>query len=135
MDTFISPFDFLILALATWRLSSLLADEDGSFGTLERLRTWLGVRYVSDDGNGVGIRRYVPDDTPTLKRAIARGVICRWCNSVWFGALLSVLAVTLRDVQYWHTAMTALFLSLAVSTAAILVGNSSIMVRLKSAEY
>jgi len=113
--------DFIILALATWRLSSLFADESGPFNIFERLRTWLGVRYIGGD-NG-GIERYVPDDTPTLKRNVARGIVCRWCNSVWFGTLLTVLYIVSRDTS-WHTITMIISLPLAISTAAILLDNT-----------
>lgn len=117
----ISILDFIILALAAWRLSSLFADEDGPFDIFERLRTWLGVRYVSDSNGDV--ERYVPNNTPTLKRNVARGIICRWCNSVWFSTLLAVLYIVSRNAP-WHIIIMAFALSLATSTATILVDNT-----------
>jgi hypothetical protein len=37
--------ELLILGLATWRVSSLLAEEEGPRGVLERMRYKIGVRY------------------------------------------------------------------------------------------
>ena len=79
--------DFIILALATWRLSSLLTDEAGPFNVMERLRYLLGVRYTSDM-------------IPYGKNELARGVLCGWCNSVWIGVFWTVLYVVWPPCVY-----------------------------------
>lgn len=94
--------DFLILALAAWRVTSLLVEEDGPFYILERLRFKLGMRY---DENS---RRVATNE-------IARGFECVWCLSVWVGGLMAVL--------YWIAPRAALMLAFpfALSAAAIMV--------------
>lgn len=91
----------LVLALATWRLASLLAVETGPFDVFVRVRHLLGVRY---------------DDYSVMYSAnwIGKGVICIWCNSVWFGALWALLWF-LFPWAWW------LALPFALSTAAVIV--------------
>jgi hypothetical protein len=107
----INTTDALVLVLATWRLSSLLADEDGPFKFLERLRTWMGVRIR--DGE-----RIVPDAPRgffhALRKTIADGMLCRWCSSVWFGMLFTVAYcfwpnVTLVAYPFAFSAASILF--------------------------
>lgn len=69
-----SLIELIVLTLATWRLSSLLANESGPGGMLERLRRVLGV-CTNDLGERTG------------KNALADEVLCQWCNSIWIGAL------------------------------------------------
>lgn len=71
--------ELLVLLLATWRLTSLIADEDGPWYMLERLRHRLGVAY---DEHNV---RYGRNE-------LARGLLCPWCLSVWVGAFWALLA-------------------------------------------
>ena len=96
----------------------MLADEDGPFDMFEHLRTWLGVRYLGDDDGNT--ERYVPADASAIRRTVAGGIICRWCNSVWFGTLLAVLYVALVDTPLCVTVMT-FSLALALSTVTILI--------------
>lgn len=91
----------IILALATWRLASLLAHEDGPFEMFGYVRSWLGVRYA-EDGIAYG------------SNWLAKGVICVWCCSVWFGAFLTGLYFIWNDV-WW------LLLPLALSAAAVII--------------
>lgn len=63
--------DFVILALATWRLTSLLVWEDGPFQVFARLRHLLGVRYDEQS-------------QPYGSNWLAKGVICPACASMWF---------------------------------------------------
>lgn len=80
--------DFIILALATFRISSLIADEDGPFGFLEWLRGKVGVRR-DDQGETYGINKF------------AVGVACVWCNSVWVGIMLMILFINSKQVTVW----------------------------------
>lgn len=93
----------LILALATWRLSSLLAMEDGPYQVFHKLRLLTGVEYR--DG-GVHPRN-----------ELARGLVCLYCNSVWIGALATVLYLTIGIEIVWVA------LPLALSALAIIVSE------------
>lgn len=62
-----------VLALATWRLASLLIDEDGPSHIFERLRARAGV--------------YDPGEVSGLATLFS----CYWCLSVHAAAVLSFL--------------------------------------------
>lgn len=94
--------DLLILALATWRLASLLAAEDGPFHILKRMRHLAGVKWDASS-------------QPYGSNELAKGLICVWCNSVWIGLLLALAYVWQPDITRWYC------LPLALSTAAVLV--------------
>ena len=94
--------NYLILALATWRISSLLANEAGPYDIFERLRKCAGV-YYDDYSN------------PQGKNELAKMLVCGWCSSVWIGAALVMAYWLLSDVVVW------LVLPLALSTAAIVI--------------
>lgn len=93
--------DFVILTLATWRITSLLYAEDGPYMLFERLRTRLGIYY----------------DEHSQRQAsseIGKAFNCPACLSVWVGGLAALV--------YWITNATAwLALPLALSAGAILV--------------
>ena len=78
---------FVILALATWRLTSLLVWEDGPFEVFARIRHVLGVRY--DEGN-----------VPYGENWLAKGVVCPACTSVWFGIFWAVAYLLWPDVVW-----------------------------------
>lgn len=93
--------DLVILVLATWRIASLLAQEDGPFDLFERLRVLAGTRY-NQQSEPVGL-------TP-----LAQGLLCVWCTSVWVGALMTL--------AYWRdTRVVWLAMPLALSAGAILI--------------
>jgi len=79
----LSPMNLFIVISATWRLASLLANEPGAFGMFERFRRW-------------SLRATVRN---RLWRAfqLAQGVHCEWCNSVWFGGLITAAWVAFGD--------------------------------------
>jgi len=93
--------DLAILALATWRLSSLAAQEDGPYRLFARLRKAAGVRY---DEHSI----------PAGGNEFARMILCPWCSSIWFGAALA------GTYLLWP-AVVWLALPFALSAAAILV--------------
>lgn len=96
--------NILILILATWRLSSLLADEAGPWDVFSRLRHLAGVRH-DDVGQPYGTN------------ALARGTLCVWCISVWVGVGWAVLYYVAPTVAFW------LALSPAFSAGAILINE------------
>lgn len=91
--------EVVVLALATWRLTSLLVWEDGPFEMFARLRHLLGVRY---------------DETSLAYGTnwFAKGVVCPACASVWFGTLWGVAYLLWHPT--WYIA-----LPLALSAGAI----------------
>lgn len=67
----------VILILAIWRLSSLIARERGPVDFLLRIRLRLGTRF--DDSS-----KEIPTNNLT------EGITCLWCNSIWLGAVVSL---------------------------------------------
>jgi hypothetical protein len=94
--------NFLILALATWRIVSLLYIEDGPYLILARFRTYIGIYY----------------DEHTQRQAdneLGKAVNCPACLSVWIGGAVALGYWILPAVMPW------LCLPLALSTAAIMI--------------
>lgn len=97
--------EYLILALATWRLSSLLANEDGPFQVFERLRQAAGVE-IDKEGYRIGSNQFT------------KGLLCVWCNSVWCGAMLTALFLISAKIAVLAS------LPLALSAGAIVIDEA-----------
>lgn len=91
-----------MLTLATWRISSLLANEMGPADILESFRHRIGVRY-DDHNNRHG------------QNIIAEAMICVWCVSIWVGIALG-LVWTFNGVV-----ATMISVPFALSAGAIIV--------------
>ena len=98
-----SILHIVILSLATWRLSSLLAAEEGPYNIFSKLRTKVGIYYI---GGRV--------DAQT---ELAKLFSCTWCLSVWIGAIASIAYATIKEPIVW------IVMPLALSAAAIIVGK------------
>ena len=106
--------DFLLLALAVWRLASLLVNEDGPGAVFARLRHAAGLRSVVTKDN---------EGNPTVSRValnpLAEGLSCIWCVSVWAAALLALPFAPVRMLR----------LVLAASAGAIVIHETVEKVR------
>lgn len=80
--------DFIILALATFRISHLIADEDGPLGLFEWGRGKVGVRR-DEKGENYGTNNF------------AVGLVCQWCNSIWIGVVLMLLYIYTKQITVW----------------------------------
>jgi hypothetical protein len=92
--------EFLVLALAVWRLSSMLVNESGPWGVFEHIRYAAGVRYDEES------ERYATNE-------FAKVFVCMWCSSVWVSFAIAGL---------WYFAPVPLFifcLPFALSAVAI----------------
>lgn len=97
-----SGLDFFLVSLAVWRASSLFAREEGPFDLLLHLRILLGTKFdVNSEEIGTGW--------------ISKGILCVWCNSIWFG-VLGALLLAQNFVQY-------LVFLLALSAVAIIIDD------------
>lgn len=96
----------IVLILATWRLCSLIADEDGPWYVLENLRHRLGVAY--DEHN----RRYGRNE-------VARGLLCPWCLSVWVGTAWTLLWLL------WPDGVMLVALPFALSAGVIVLNGGT----------
>lgn len=94
--------EFVVLALATWRIAYLVQFERGPFAVFSRLRERLGIEH-DEDGEPVSW----PDSEP------GRLVGCIRCGSVWTGVCLVGLYLA------WPLAATVLALPFALSAVAI----------------
>ena len=90
----------VLCVLAVWRLSSMFSREDGPFRVFAHIRTWLFVHSTGFDQTFFN----------KLCGTLTDGILCMWCNSVWFGAILSVIVSD--GLQTW--AITTLAVSSAV---------------------
>lgn len=93
--------EFIILALATWRLALLLVEEEGPRDIIGKLRVKLGVRY---DNYSVAFGTNV----------VAEALVCVWCMSIWVGLAVSVLYFTVPTATLYAA------FPLALSAAAVL---------------
>lgn len=73
----ISLVHVLVLGLAAMRLSMLLANEDGPWDMIARLRHMAGVRY--DEAS-----------QPYGTTMVANGILCVYCSSVWIGLFFTL---------------------------------------------
>jgi hypothetical protein len=75
----IMPFEFLLAALATWRLTFLLTGESGPYDLIARVRARAG------------------------DRVLGRGLQCFYCTSLWIAAPLALFVTTSvpRVVVVW----------------------------------
>jgi len=85
-----SAVEFIVLALATFRLANLLADpnQTGPWDTLSWLRVKAGMRYDAHS---------IPFGTNTF----AEGMLCMYCNSIWFGAAWALFYYLAPQVAFW----------------------------------
>jgi len=103
----ISVFEWLILAIATWRLSHLLVSEDGPFDILFRFRKLIGFQVSPS---------YPLDETDfewLPQNKLAELFACVWCISIWIGLGFYV--------GFMITPTTTLYVALPLSLSAIAV--------------
>lgn len=98
--------EFVLLVLASWRLTSLIVQEDGPFEIFARLRRLIGVRY--DEYNQPII----------YTNTFARGITCVWCASMWVSFLASFLSPYSANVR------TFIFNWLGISALVIAVNET-----------
>lgn len=83
--------DFVLLSLATWRMASLLAREDGPAYLFLKLRRAAGVVYEDEETVNKETGEKEVETTMTPTNWLAEGLICMKCNSVWVGTVLTIL--------------------------------------------
>lgn len=96
--------DIIILALATFRIASLLVKETGPLGVFAKLRRGMGVtvnEYSQPEGNGF----------------LGELFSCMWCMSVWVGLGWTVSYYLVPSLTYW------IALPFALSTVAIVISE------------
>jgi len=80
--------NFLIIGLATWRISSLLVQEDGPFILFVRIRNIAGVKWneLSE---------------PYAEDFLGQLFLCVWCMSIWIGFIFSLLYLFFGQWFVW----------------------------------
>lgn len=114
--------NLLIVILAAWRISSLLADEYGPYLFLERIRFLCGVHYIARDGEVVKTFKQFSALSETDRSGLvriaeteaAKLVTCVWCSSVWIAAALILIIHWFGQPGVWC------LLPLSVSAGAII---------------
>lgn len=83
-----SALELLVGAVATWRVSYMLLNENGPFEVFRRIRKKLGVIYADNDSTEVVAFQY-------------EITVCMWCLSVWVGMLIATLYYLLGSYATW----------------------------------
>lgn len=91
--------DLIILGLATWRISSIVVNEDGPFDIFFKMRAKMGITAL--------------DPVPETFWAGLFG--CVYCLSVWVGAILILSAIMDKMVTVY------LMLPFALSAIAVIL--------------
>lgn len=92
---------FVFIVLAAWRLSNLLANEEGPWHIFKKLRRSAAM---------------LEKRTPFWKKFhLYEGCNCELCNSIWFGSLLTWLYLAIGD------RIVLMVMPLAISTCVILI--------------
>lgn len=99
----ITWIELVIFGLATWRVSSLIVNEEGPFDIFLRIRKLAGIVH---DENGKPLM--IPE------RFFSKLLSCVWCSSVWVGLFWTVVYCLFPGVAY------LLALPFVLSAAAIL---------------
>jgi hypothetical protein len=89
MSTTLTPFTFIILALAVWRVATLFANEHGPANVFGIIRDWA-VRISPKNESG-----------EPKAGTLGDGLLCEWCNSVWFGTIITVCFYFNSTITLW----------------------------------
>jgi hypothetical protein len=87
----VTTLDFLVLALATWRVAYMLTHEAGPFNVFQRLR-----ERIPENGHG----------------RLGDLLSCIWCMSVWVGAGCVVI---------WYAGLLVVLYPFAASAGALML--------------
>lgn len=99
---FESIFGYLLIALAVWRITSLLIHEAGPYNMFHRLRYLAGVRHNRENQS-------------VATNELAKLFLCHWCMS-WWVALVFTIGLCYRPD--W---LFTLSLPFALSAVSILI--------------
>ena len=91
--------EFLILALATWRIANMIVDdsEDGPFDVLHHIRFMLGERGNDDNRQYIFKQGTELDFWWSLHYQLYRAFSCMWCATFWIGILMVLISL----IPYW----------------------------------
>lgn len=84
--------DFLIIALAAYRLTTLLNKDEGPFEVFSRFRRWVGIRIETSE---VGMIEEYPENE------WAKMVYCPFCLSGYLVLFVLLTLKIFKPVYYW----------------------------------
>lgn len=93
-------FHFVVLALAVWRLSTMLVKEDGPWMMLEHLRLKMGLQPPQHPAMG-----RETDPPGQMPGSILN---CVWCTSIYIGSFFTLLFAFNRRIALWAATPFAL---------------------------
>ena len=103
-----TTIEFVVLALAVFRVSLLLVEERGPYDIFGKLRARLGIKYDQNSFPYVTYRN-------GLRMELGELFLCIWCLSVWVGLAWTVAYLLMPTVTFWIS------LPFALSTTAIVL--------------
>jgi hypothetical protein len=100
---------FVLISLAVWRVSNMLADTDqsGPFSILDKIRKWVGVTY--DEYSNKVVK----------PGSLADMLTCVYCNSIWVGFIFVLGWIFVQDLTIFVSTMLS-FSSIAIFIQEIL---------------
>lgn len=102
--------EILIIGMATWRLSSILVNEDGPKYWMKDFRQWAGISYDSFGR------------MEAVKETLLAGILsCLWCCSVWVGGGFAI--------AYYFSPLITLKIATALSFSTVAIVIESMLVR------
>lgn len=115
-------FQFLLVALATYRVARMIADERGPFDVFHKLRTavykrWPDKSYALNKPEWV-VSVTVDSYPPTQPSWQFDGITCVDCLSFWL-AWVTALALPFVDVVTYAVS------ALAISSVCVLINHNS----------
>lgn len=114
-------FDFVVLALATWRLGYMFVKEEGPLSVFKRIRrTFFAGEY---DPEQPSFEDFEPEDhtwwselEELPKQGIIGGILsCIYCMSVWIGFFFTALMLM------WPAGSVVVALPFALSAVAVMI--------------
>lgn len=101
----------LIAALACYRLSVMLSDDSGPYRFIAKFRSFL--------------KREEKHNKALKKSAVATGIGCKRCSSVWVAFPIALYAHNHSNwIGWWSNAIDILMLCMALSALAILLNRA-----------
>jgi hypothetical protein len=98
-----TPLEFAVYCLATWRISSLLVNEAGPFDIFVKIREVFGIKHKDK----------IPYEYP--ETFFTQLLSCVWCVSIWVAMVVTLLWLSIPVVAF------VLSLPFAISAGAIII--------------